>query len=309
MNSSLRIAIVAIGGIAVIAVIIAFIVSDGDDVEDLVANATATATGEPQSTTKPSPTARPTITPVPTPTATPEPTSTPTPTPTPTPIPTATPTPPPPASHTQEMARLIFEQDIEAGDLSVISVGAAQWPTEALGCPEPGLFYKSGNAPYNGFIYVLSDGSTTWEYHANADDSVIVRCDEIEPLTGPKVNIAQAAGLHGSTGVTLMRKDFSTGQFETVNLMTQVDLDRLIDILDRDIPLSVPIGCETVFRLDFQTPDGLQSIEWLCSEDKNLAMGMQDFWNAMTGTTPVQVGEVIGPYLLGPLPTLPTATP
>jgi len=208
------------------------------------------------------------------------------------------------------MARLIFEQGVEAGDLSVISVGAAQWPTEALGCPEPGLFYESENAPYNGLIYVLSDRSTTWEYHVNADDSVIVRCDEIEPLTGPKVNVAQAAGLHGSTNVTLMRRIFPTDQFETVNPMSQADLDRLIDIFDRDIPLSVTIGCETAFRLDFQTPGGIESIEWLCSEDKNITTGTQDFWNAMTGTAPVQVGEIIGPYLVGaPIPTLPTATP
>ena len=106
MNNSLRIAILAVGGIAVIAVIIAVILSNGDDEENLVTNPAETATGVPQQTTRPSPTARPTITPTPTPTPTPEPTSTPAPTPTPTPLPTATPTPPPPDSHTQEMARL-----------------------------------------------------------------------------------------------------------------------------------------------------------------------------------------------------------
>ena len=106
-----------------------------------------------------------------------------------------------------------------------------------------------------------------------------------------------------------MRRDFSTDLFEKITPMTQDELARLIDIFDRDVSLAESINCKTVFRLDFETPGGVQAIEWLCSEDKNLAMGIQDFWNAMTGTTPVQVGEVIGPYLLGPLPTLPTATP
>ncbi|MCZ6539179.1 MAG: hypothetical protein O6922_05070, partial [Chloroflexi bacterium] len=135
-------------------------------------------------------------------------------------------------------------------------------------------------------------------------------CDEIEPFTGPKVNIAQAAGLQGSTAVTLMRRDFSTGQFAKVDLMTQDELVRLIDIFDLDIPLSDRIDCTTVFRLDFDTPSGAQNIEWLCEEDKNLATGTQDFWNAMTGTAPVQIGEIVGPYFTGgPIPSLPTATP
>ena len=203
------------------------------------------------------------------------------------------------------MARLIFEHGVEGENLSVASVGAARWPDESLGCPEPGLFYESENAPYTGFVYILSDRSDTWEYHTNEDDSVTVRCDEIEPLTGPKVNIAQAAGLHASTGVTLMRRDFSTGQFTKIDPLSQDDLIRLIDVLDRDIPLSDPINCDTVFRLDFETRSGVQSIEWLCSEDKNLATGTQDFWNAMTGTVPVQVGQIIGPYLTGGVPPEP----
>ena len=299
MNNPLRLAIFAAGAIAIVAIIVAFALSGSDSDNDEVL---ATA---PTVTTQPSATARPTVTPVPSPTPTPEPTSTPEPTPIPPPPPTATPTPPPPPSHAQEMARLIFEHGVEGGNLSVISVGAAQWPDESLGCPEPGIFYESENAPYAGFIYVLSDRSDTWEYHANKDDSVIVRCDEIEPFTGPKVNIAQAAGLRGSTGVMLMRRDFSTGQFEKIDPMTQDELIRLIDIFDRDIPLSDTINCETVFRLDFETPSGLQSIEWLCEEDKNLATGTQGFWIGMTGTVPVQVGDLVGPYLTGGQPPEP----
>ena len=254
-----------------------------------------------QPTTRPSPTAQPPTRP--SPTAQPPPRPSPT---ARTPQPTATPTPPPPDSHTQEMARLIFEQGVEAGGLSIISVGAAQWPTEALGCPEPGLFYESENALYNGFIYVLGDGSTTWEYHTSDDDSVTVRCDEIEPLTGPKVNIAHAAGLHGSTSVTLMRRNFSTDQFEMDSAITRDDLDRLIAVFDFATTLSEPMACKTVFRFDFVTPGGTEEVEFICEEDYT---SFNVVWRGMMGSAPI-VGEIIGPYLVGrTIPTLPTASP
>ena len=310
MNSPLRLAIILSVIIAVAAIIVALFISGTGDDEVLVTSPATTTAATTQATALPSPTARPTVTPTPQPTATPVPTATPPPTQTPSPTPTATPTPPPPDSHVQEMARLIFEHGVEGPNLSVISVGAAQWPDESLGCPVPGIFYESEDAPYSGFIYVLSDRSNTWEYHTNADDTVTVRCDEIEPFTGPKINIVQSAGLQGSTGVTLMRRDFSTGQFEKITPLTQDELARLIDIFDRDVPLAESINCKTVFRLDFETPGGVQGIEWLCEEDKNLATGSQDFWDAMTATVPVQVGQIIGPYLTGgPIPTLPTASP
>ena len=118
--------------------------------------------------------------------------------------------------------------------------------------------------------------------------------------------VAAVAREHGS----LQRLANTYRQFKEISPMTAEEIARLVDIFDRDIPLAGPISCETVFRLDFETPDGIQSIEWLCEEEKNLATGAQGFWVGMTGTVPVQVGEIIGTYLVGgPIPTLPTSTP
>jgi hypothetical protein len=204
------------------------------------------------------------------------------------------------------MARLIFEQGVEAGNLSVTSVGAAQWPNESLGCPEPGVFYDNSEAPYTGLVYVLSDGSNSWEYHANQDDSVVVRCNEIETATDPMINIAAAAGLRLTESATLMRRNFTTDQFEEVDPLTGTDAARLADIFNQDVSLIAATECKTVFRLDFHTPDGTQEIEFMCSDNKNAA---QVFWQGMEGRAPV-IGRIIGPYFVGgPIPALPTASP
>ena len=204
------------------------------------------------------------------------------------------------------MARLIFEQGVDAGNLIVASVAAAEWPNAALGCPEPGVFYDTQGAPYAGLIYVLSDGSNSWEYHTNDDDSVTIRCNDIELLSRTTVNIADEAVLRLAESAFLMRRNFTTDQFEEVSLLTPTDAGRLAAIFDGDVSLSTATECTTVFRLDFHTQDGVQEIEFMCSDDKNAA---QIFWQGLEGTAPV-IGRIIGPYLTGgPIPTLPTASP
>ena len=103
-----------------------------------------------------------------------------------------------------------------------------------------------------------------------------------------------------------MRRDFSTGQFEEISPLTRDDAARLLDILNQDVALTTATGCETIFRLDFNTAGGNQEFEFMCSENKNAA---QIFWQELEGTAPV-FGQIIGSYLVGgPIPSLPTAAP
>jgi len=251
-------------------------------------------------------TARPTITPVPTATNTPGPTPTPEPTATPSPTPTATSTPVPPPSHVNEMGRLFTEKGIDFSTLFVQSVGAAKWPSAALGCPEPGTLNDTSEAPYSGFYYIISNGSTTWEYHANADDSVVVRCDERTPSNAPLVNITEQANLADSTKLTLMRRDFSTGNFEVRREMTPEDMARVITLFNQESGISYAPPCTTIFRLDFVTSDGTSGIEFICEENYK---AFDIYWNELHGTAPI-LGYIIGPYLTGdPIPQLPTETP
>jgi|LWDU01.1.fsa_nt_gi hypothetical protein len=204
------------------------------------------------------------------------------------------------------MARLFTEHGIAFESLYVASVGAAQWPNESLGCPESGTYYDTSDAPYTGNIYVLSNGSQSWEYHSNHDDSIVVRCDEITRVSPPTVNLANEADLHNASEVTLMRRDSDTGNFVVRRVMTEADMQRLIDIFDLETDLSPAPGCDSVFRLDFVTRSGSSEVEFICAEDYS---AFDIFWNGLHGYAPI-IGYIIGPYLIGdPVPTLPTATP
>ncbi len=260
----------------------------------------------PTSTTQPSATARPTVTQIPTATNTPEPTPTPQATATPSPTPTATPTPQPPDSYVQEMTKLFTEKGIDLSTLFVKSVGAAQWPTASLGCPDSGTYYEISDAPYTGIIYILSDGTRSWEYHANEDDSFVVRCSEIEPTSGSLTNIALAEDLRLTRSATLMRRDFSTDTFEVRRELTAEDAGRVANILNQDVALVPADTCTTIFRIDFVTQTGTAEIEFICQDDYK---AFDVYWNGLHGNAPV-FGYIIGPYLTGnPIPTLPTATP
>lgn len=204
------------------------------------------------------------------------------------------------------MGRLHAEKGVGFDTQSISSVRAAEWRSAALGCPNPGVFYNTSAAPYTGMVYVITNGTNFWEYHSNHDDSVVRRCSEINPLTDPTVNISQSADLHNATKLTLMRRDTDTGEFVARRDMSKADTVLLANIFDVDTNLPTAQTCNTIFRLDFETPQGDVEVEFICEENYK---AFDVFWNGMQGTAPV-IGNIIGPYLTGdPIPSLPTATP
>ncbi len=204
------------------------------------------------------------------------------------------------------MGRLFAEKGIDFSTLSVGSVKAETWVNESLGCPAPGTYYNASDAPYHGFSYIITDGSNDWEYHSNQDETIIVRCSEIEPISASPVNITRQGNLDDSTKLTLMRRDFSIDEFVVRREMTEDDMRLLISIFDLDTDLSPATPCNTIFRLDFETPGGKTEIEFICEENYK---AFDVFWNGLQGNAAI-VGKIIGPYLTGdPIPSLPTAAP
>jgi hypothetical protein len=103
--------------------------------------------------------------------------------PTPVPVATATPTAPPaPTVDTRplpEPVRLAREQAAEDAGLppeqvEVIEFSEEQWPSAALGCPKPGMYYAQVITP--GYRVVVRVGDDTVPYHTDMDGNAI-RCE------------------------------------------------------------------------------------------------------------------------------------
>ena len=88
--------------------------------------------------------------------------------------------------------------------------------------------------------------------------------------------------------------------------MSPEDHAALIDIFDIETDLPTATNCNTIFKLDFDTPGRASEIEFIC--EKNYK-AFDLFWNGLQAKAPV-IGRIIGPYLTGnPIPTLPKASP
>ncbi len=85
----------------------------------------------------------------------------------------------PRATPSSDQARLIelAKQDlaqregIPLDQISVISVSAVQWPTSALGCPQPGTMYSQIVTP--GYRILLEANGVTYEYHTDRGEHAV----------------------------------------------------------------------------------------------------------------------------------------
>lgn len=80
-----------------------------------------------------------------------------------------------------ELAKRLGQADAA---LDVIDVEAAEWPTAAMGCPEPDKMYAQVVTP--GYIVRLKTDGTVYEAHVSKGGQVVV-CDAGEETRGMKV--------------------------------------------------------------------------------------------------------------------------
>ena len=102
----------------------------------------------------------------------------------PAPEPTPTPqeaTPEPPAVEDPDVypepVRLAIdaaagEAGVDPDDVTVVSVQEREWPSTALGCPQPGFSYAQVVTP--GFLVLLLIDDVEYEYHTNMRTSVVL---------------------------------------------------------------------------------------------------------------------------------------
>lgn len=68
-------------------------------------------------------------------------------------------------------AALAKKTGTAADQIQIISVTSTRWPTSALGCPQPGMFYSQLVTP--GYRIVLQAGGQTYEYHSDRGRRVV----------------------------------------------------------------------------------------------------------------------------------------
>ena len=268
-----------------------------------------TPTAKTINTTQPkkNPTPYPTITPVPTPT------STPVVTPTqeieklvPTSTPTVTPTPGPPSSYVDEMAKLIYEDGIEANQLRLTSVSRKMWINKSMDCPVPGIYYESFVNPDYGYIYTIESDDLEWVYHADSSGHLTINCTKVNQSKDKKLNIFNAYSLEKTNEIYLYRRNQKNDFSLIAEITDQNDISTFLKYLDIFIPITKTSNCKTFFQISFSTDSGNKSFEWLCEENKNIIRGQDLDWDGMDGTAPKQLGNIIGKYLIGdPMPIVP----
>jgi hypothetical protein len=72
------------------------------------------------------------------------------------------------------VSELARQTAMDAGEISVISVEATDWPDPSLGCPKPGLMYPQVITP--GYRIVLETQGATYEYHTDTSGQRAVTC-------------------------------------------------------------------------------------------------------------------------------------
>ena len=245
--------------------------------------------------------------PDPTPTTAPAATPTPTPAPTPSPTPSPTPTPSPPDALALAKAMLISKLGVNSDDILVLSAEQVEWPSTALGCPEPGVGYAA--VIVSGWKFTLAHGNETYAYHSDESGSNVIECTEppMEVEVGDTVNVVEAAGLGDTVVIFISRIDPTSGEYAQISEVTDPgEIAKFISILDAPVRIVPATECQPIFQMTFEMPGRSETFQYICPGINTLLRGGQTFWGGGDGVIPLEFGRVFGPHASkAPLPQVP----
>tara|TARA_Y100000590_G_scaffold409186_1_gene501093 strand:- start:38718 stop:39578 length:861 start_codon:yes stop_codon:yes gene_type:complete len=253
------------------------------------------------------PTPIPTITPIPTPTNTPiaitenkiiKPTSTST--------PTVTNTPEPPSSYTNEMAKLIFEKNIDSKQITLTSVTKTLWKDKSMNCPKPGIYYEKFTPPDHGFIYILESDKEKWEYHSDSTGELTINCTEVKNNMTDSINISKNNLFEKAISIKIYRNNQQKIPVLAGEITDKNEILYISELLNIQIPLIKKSNCEAKFKIVFNFDKKDKNYDWFCENNKNMIKGYGDIWIEFESVAPKEFQNVIGKYLSGkPLPIVP----
>ena len=204
---------------------------------------------------------------------------------------------------------LISKLGVNSNEIQVVSSERVNWPSTALGCPEPGTAYTT--VIVSGWKFVLAHGGQTYVFHANETGSNVVECTEppMEIQAGDVVNVVEAAGLEDTALIVISRFDPASGGYRQISEVTDPgEIATFISILDLPVPIVPATECQPIFQMTFEMPERSETFQYICPGINTLLRGGQSFWGGDDGVIPLEFGRVFGPHASkDPLPPPPAA--
>ncbi len=213
--------------------------------------------------------------------------------------------PAPPNAAFIAMALLVSALGAPASEFRVASFEETSWTDTGLGCPEPGVFYAQLFTP--GWKVILARGTEMFEFHTDRQGNSIVNCTERWARFRDRVNVAKVAGLTEATEVVILRRNMFTLEFrEVATVSDPAEVAKFAALLDLDIELVEPSLCQTAFQLLYRSRGRTETFDFICETDYRVLRGGHAFWHGKEGRAPVELANLVGPYVSKePLPPLP----
>ena len=202
---------------------------------------------------------------------------------------------------------LISKLGVNSDDIQVLSAEQVEWPSTALGCPEPGVGYAA--VIVSGWKFTLAHGDETYSYHSDESGSNVIDCTE-PPLkieVGDTVNVVEAAGLDDTAVIVISRFDAASGEYRQISEVTDPgELATFISILNMPVQIVPVTDCQPIFEMRFEMPGRSETFQYICPGINTLLRGGQSFWGGGDGVIPLEFGRVFGPHASkAPLPQVP----
>ncbi|HET9909786.1 MAG TPA: hypothetical protein VFQ23_24270 [Anaerolineales bacterium] len=75
---------------------------------------------------------------------------------------------------------------VSTNEINLIEATSVTWPDSSLGCPQEGMVYAQVLTA--GYLILLEQGGTTYEYHASGGDTIVTCDNPSSPVPGSPGN-------------------------------------------------------------------------------------------------------------------------
>jgi hypothetical protein len=158
------------------------------------------------------------------------------------------------------IAHLSATTGIAQGAITVVSIEEREWPSSALGCPEPGMMYLEVITP--GYLIVLEAEGETFNVHTDTEGTNVIVCEEDVEARGDQPEARPTPTPVEGEGATMDPVATRALQHLSAETGIQQDAMTIVSREEREWPSSA-LGCPQpgMMYLDVITPGFLIVVE------------------------------------------------